>query len=103
MYKRLFLLSLLFLSACSFHVQVMLPTPTAIAVDTSTQAPISLPAAISTLTNTPTILTATPLPLPTFTPAPPQNSGATPIQFAPNGTYIDVPDNIAAGKSKTYS
>ena len=104
-YRFSFLLLLLSLSACTFQVDVLtpepstnLPSPTADSITTpSSSSPTDSPT--STLPASPT-LTFTPSILPSPLPA---NDGTYPIRFAANGTYSDVPDNIQAGSSKTYS
>ena len=98
-----FLLVTTFLSGCSFNLQIGTPE-----VLTDVSSPIT-----QTSTATPIIqilpATETPIPSPTFTftPEPPPSQpvigGASSIQFAPGGTYVDVLDSIAGGSSKTYS
>jgi len=89
------------LSACSFQAQTLRQEPTvepgsglltAPPVNTSTDTP--LPSVTST--NTPELL-------PAFTSTPLEHvEGIYPIQFAPNGTYIDLADILYPGESNTY-
>jgi len=109
-YRFLFLLLLFSLSACTFQTEVLTPQSV---VDPDSRT--ATPPPFSTFTYTPytselDMLTATPPPYPTFTFTPaitsspfPINIGTVPIQFDPNGTYVDVVDTILAGTSKTYS
>ncbi|HKI55442.1 MAG TPA: hypothetical protein VJ987_15055, partial [Anaerolineales bacterium] len=102
---RLFVLILVttILSACSFNVQIGTSEPTTVISTPATQT--------NTLTPEVQIPTSTdtPIPPPTFTftpeapPLKPVSGGATPIHFAPGGTYVDVIDSIAGGSSKAYS
>jgi len=84
------------LSACTFQVDVVTPSASS-TVPPATSPALTLPAD-----------TPSPFPTPTFIPAIPpsplqENAGVYPIQFAPNGTYMDVVDSLLAGSSKTYS
>lgn len=112
MKTKLALLLLLFATACTFQVQVLTtPTPE------STEAVLAPYATATQPVNTEVFTTATatntPLPLPTLslpslTAVPSasltdQKAAPVPIQFSPNGTYVDVIDTILAGRSKTYS
>ncbi len=94
-----FLLLALILSACAA------PPVTETALESSQ---ISLPTATAVFTPlpTPTALPPTVAPtqgFPTFTPPTAQPGKPIEIRFPPNGTYIDFPDSLAAGASKTYS
>src|SRR5512133_3344598 len=97
-------ISLLFLftAACTFQVEVFntpTPKPTqAILIPVSTSTLAVINDSLPTLTPLPTFTT-----IPPASPLPAINSGVSPIQFAPNGTYADIIDSIMAGKSKTYS
>lgn len=109
-YRFLFILLLFSLSACTLQVNVLTPQPLD-DPDSRTATPPPFPTFTFTLeTSELGTLTATPPPYPTFTltptitPSPlPRNVGTVPIQFEPNGTYVDVVDTILAGTSKTYS
>jgi hypothetical protein len=98
---KLISLILLLTTACTFQVDVLdtpAPQPTQAVISPATPTLVISPEA-----------SATPLPLPTLTPtntaesAPIGNTDIVPIQFGPNGTYVDILDSILAGKSKTYS
>jgi hypothetical protein len=99
-YKLLFTFLIVILSACSFNIQVV--TPEALA-DTAISVTLAN-------TETPEIQIKTPsespTPLPTFTDVPqvstplPVSGNASPIHFAPGGTYVDVIDSIAGGSIK---
>jgi hypothetical protein len=105
---RLLPLILLLTTACTFQVEVLdtpvAPEPTSIA---------SLPPPATS--NISQDVSATPPSSPTVSatntatnssnPSPAVNPGssASPIQFGPDGTYVDILDSITAGKSKTYS
>ena len=91
------------ISACTFQVNV---------IETPTPAATVLPTESSTSNPVPTSTSAaTQQPLPTFgainasplSPVGSPQSSVFPIQFSPNGTYVDVIDSIQAGESKTYS
>jgi hypothetical protein len=101
--KRVIILSvLLFVTACTYQVQVITPEPS-LAPEVTAAQPTALPS----------IETVTPIPLPSPTAiivppaftstALPQATGIHPINFRPNGTYVDIADTILAGTSKTYS
>lgn len=101
--KFIVLVSLL-ASACTFQVEVLnTPTP---------ESPASLLVPPATpVPSVSTDLSATPPPLPTLSatntplsaPSVSPSASAAPIQFGPNGTYVDVIDSIPAEKGKTYS
>src|SRR5215216_2369800 len=101
-FKPLSLFLVFLISACTFQMEVLTtPTP---------QPTEEVLPPFETATPFATVeLSATPLPLPTFTAtntathATSQSNGVHPIQFAPNGTYVDIIGSIPAGKSKTYS
>lgn len=102
-FKYLTLFLIIALSACTFQVDI---------IETPTPAATIVPIESLTATAIPTLNeSATPVPLPTIAatntalPASvitPQGS-MFPIQFAPNGTYVDIVENLKAGESKTYS
>jgi hypothetical protein len=94
-YRFLFLLLLLSLSACSFQVDVLTPEPSAIL---TVSTPTTVVATELLSATPPTIPTLAPTTVP-GTPDP----NIIPIQFSPNGTYIDVAGGIQAGSSETYS
>lgn len=90
------------MSACTFQVDV---------IETSTPAGAVLPIDSSTSTPIPTAdHSATPPPLPTLsvtnTSLPASVGGPAdpsfPIQFAPNGTYVDIIETLRSGEIKTY-
>ena len=102
-YRFWFFLMLMSLSACSFQMEVITPNA---ALGTITPNPTLPPDASITPTTFPEseLPTVTALPSPVFTPSLlPRDLGIFPIQFAPNGTYVDVLDTILGGTSKTYS
>lgn len=90
------------IAACTFQVDVIetpLPSETVAAVSstsTSTPAPdhSATPLPLPT-----TEATSTTLPISTVV----QQGSTYPIQFGPNGTYVDIIDSIRGGESKTYS
>jgi hypothetical protein len=95
-YRFLILLFALSLSACSFEVDVVTPPANA-------TLPPNTPVVVSSQTDTP-IPTAIPSLTPSTIPTPLQEVGGIyPIQFAPNGTYVDLVDSLNAGTSRTYS
>ena len=98
MKKLPFLLLALILSACAA------PSVTETAPES---ARISLPtAAALTPFPAPAALSPTAAPtqgFPTFTPPTAQPGKPIEIRFPPNGTYLDLPDSIPAGGSKTYA
>jgi len=103
-YKLLILLLITtILSACSFNVAVGTPEIPTVVVEPATQTDTATPI-IQILP-----ATETPLPPATFTitpeapPPQPVTGGASPIHFAPGGTYADIIDDISGGSSKTYS
>jgi hypothetical protein len=104
----------LFLSACSFQVQMLTPPPVAHEGDTTegltslTTEPISTPTVFPGLEDR----TATPAALPTISfpsqastalTVTPSDLGIAPIHFAPNGTFVDVTDSLTVHTSKTYA
>lgn len=109
MKTKLLPLLLLFTTACTFQVQVLntpTPQPTALEIISPQATPtvlfnVALSATALPLptVNAPDIVTNTPVPVQAANPG----VSASPIQFGPNGTYTDVIDSLAAGKSKTYS
>ena len=110
MKTKLISLILLFTTACTFRVEVLY-TPTPESTETVI-VPVesATPVVSADLSATPLALpTNTALPLPAFTATVPPTQAPLvtpkvfPIQFAPNGTYVDVIDSILAGRSKTYS
>lgn len=95
-YRFLLFLLAISLSACSFNVDMVTPSPA------STLPPATPPALV--------LPSDTPSPFPTSISNPgvtstplQQNSGVYPIQFALNGTYVDILDSLTAGDSRTYS
>ncbi len=105
-YRFLILCLLVGLTACAFQVQVVTPEADLDLAATFTPPPFP------TVTALPPQLiiqpSATPLPLstlePTFTATPlPVSLGTVPIKFVPGGTYVDLPDRLSYGTSKTYS
>jgi hypothetical protein len=97
---------LLLTTACTFQVEVLeTSTPqqsTSIAVIPSPATPTSIVSQDVSVTPPPIpTLSATSTSLPAQVAKP--EGTASRIQFSPNGTYADVIDSIAAGKSKTYS
>ena len=98
-FKLLSLFLMFVMSACTFQVDIL---------DTPSPQPTSIPMTIVP-SPIPQEDSATPPPLPTLNatntslPAPDGNTSVVPIQFGPNGTYVDIIDSILAGKSKTYS
>ncbi len=109
MKSNLLLLLLLFTTACTFQVQVFdtpTPQPTAMAIIPPLATPTALFNLVPSATSMP-LSTVSAQELATNTPLPAQaanpGTSASPIQFGPNGTYADVVDSLAAGKSKTYS
>ncbi|HEU0295755.1 MAG TPA: hypothetical protein VFR47_23650 [Anaerolineales bacterium] len=107
---RLLPLILLLMTACTFQVDVLdtpvPPQPTSMAIDPSPVSPTSIISqdVSATPPSTPTVGAANTA-TNTSLPAPVANPGVSvsPIQFGPNGTYVDVLDSITAGESKTYS
>lgn len=107
--RLLISLLFIFLTACEFQSQVILPEPQS-SVDLQTPTPLVFPlpassfsAELATLTSTltePTTFISTPTT--TSTPVP-VNLGIFPIRFAPGGTYFDIVDGISYGTSKVYS
>ena len=101
---KIICLLLLSTTACTFQVDII-ETPTAQPSERTFSPPAT---AASTLSLD---LSATPSPLPTLSPtsttAPASVSkpggSIYPVQFAPNGTYVDILDSVPAGQSKTYS
>lgn len=101
--KCLTLCFLVALSACSLQVDVI-ETPTPGVTVPPTEATPSTPAV--TLESS-----ATPPPLPTYGPtntfvpasAMGQSVAVSPLQFGPNGTYVDIIESIKGGAGKTYS
>ncbi|MFT3893067.1 MAG: hypothetical protein QM730_15670 [Anaerolineales bacterium] len=103
-YRSLILLFTLSLSACSFNVDLVTPIPAA-TLPPATAAAIIAQAETATPVPVPSA-SASPIPtvIPAVTSAPVQSgTGASPIQFAPNGTYVDIRDSLNAGTTKTYS
>jgi hypothetical protein len=101
---------LLLTAGCTFQVDVLdTPAPTQLAstaIVPSPATPTSIVSPDVSATPPPTnTLSATDTATNTSLPAPEANPGvsASPIQFGPNGTYVDVLDSIMAGQSKTYS
>ena len=97
-YRFLILLFVLSLSACSFNVDIVTPA--------ATLPPATAPAVIALADTATPIPSASPIPtaISVVTSAPVQQStGASPIQFAPNGTYVDIQESLNAGSTKTYS
>lgn len=102
--RQRFLCSILLtsLSACTFQVSVLAPdgqTATLPAIEPVSDSSVN-----------PNGFTATPpqlstlAPISTIPPSPsPGSIGVYPLQFEPNGTYLDTVDSILAGTSKTYS
>jgi len=93
-------------TACTFQVDILdTPVPSQATASAIVPAPETAAPTISD------DVSATSSPIPTLSatntsqPASVANPGisASPIQFGPNGTYVDILDSIPAGKSKTYS
>ena len=107
---RLLPLILLLTTACTFQVDVLdTPVPSQPTSFAITPSPATATSPISqdvsaTPPSSPTVSAANTA-TNTSMPAPVTNPGgsASPIQFGPNGTYVDVIDSILAGESKTYS
>lgn len=97
------LLLIIAISACTFQVDVIetsVPEAMALPSESSTFTPIPMTDLV--LTSTPMLTgnaTNTAIPASAITP----QGTIFPIQFAPNGTYVDILDSIQAGQSKTYS
>lgn len=97
------LLLIIAIPACTFQVDVIetpVPDATALPSQSSTLTPIATTELAAT--STPILIgdaTNTALPASAITP----QGSIFPIQFAPNGTYVDILDSIQAGESKTYS
>ena len=97
-YRFLILLLALSLSACSFNVDVVTSVPSAPPTLVS-QTETPFPSPIPTVEASPTAAFT-----PVIPPTPiPQVGGVYPVQFPPNGTYVDIVDSLSAGSSKTYS
>jgi hypothetical protein len=107
MIKKWILLVLLFMSACSFQVNVLQPQPSVpvpVTSPTSAASTSTLAVITPTLTETPVQLpTHTSQPLPSPTLAASNSSSIVPIKFAPNATFETIPGNIAEGASQIYS
>jgi hypothetical protein len=107
---RLLTLVALLTAGCTFQVDVLdtpVPSqPASVATVPSPATPTSIISADVSATppSSPTVRPANTA-TNTSQPAPATKPGASasPIQFAPNGTYVDILDSIMAGKSKTYS
>jgi hypothetical protein len=100
-YRLFVFLFVLSLSACSFNVDVVTPS-----------AEATIPPAVLPVDASPTSIPQTDTAIPSATPTAisevivtplPESSGVYPIQFPPNGTYVDIPDGLTAGTKKTYS
>ncbi|MGE5464341.1 MAG: hypothetical protein ACM3PS_13355 [Syntrophothermus sp.] len=105
---KLILFLLLFVSGCTFQVNVLEPqstgigstaSPTTPSISTST--PMA-PTATSTSTSAPTP-SDIPSPVPPITTGPSNASSIVPIVFAPNATSQGINGNIANGSSQSYS
>ena len=92
-YRQLLFLLVFCLSACSFQVDVVTP-PASPTIPPATSPAVLLPSD-----------TPSPLPNSTLPPSMPlqATTGVYPIQFPPNGTYVDVVGSLNAGTSRTYS
>ncbi len=110
MKSKIALVLALWLTACSFQVQVMTPPPS------NGDGSDELTRPVDVSVNTPTVFpgledrTATPSALPTVSfpshatlTVTPSDLGIALIQFAPNATFVDVTDTLAVHTSKTYA
>lgn len=103
MQRKFVLLLLLFSAACTYQVQVITPEPATSLGGLATQPATIPPVETSTPIIVPSSTAVNVLPTFTSTALPPPVAGVYPIKFNPNGTYVDVVDNILSGASKTYS
>lgn len=104
-FKPLSLFLVFLISACTFQMEVFnTPTPQASSIAIVPSPATSTPMVNPDVSATPP-LAPTLVPTNTFLPTHIINPSvsASPIQFSPNGTYVDVLDSISAGKSKAYS
>lgn len=107
--RKLITLLLLFVTACSFQVQMVTPPPTVNSTPLEIQPTVisststSIPSPTAVIVNPTDVFVATKSAAGTVATMTSQNLGTTPIQFAPNGTYVDLVDSITVGSSKTYS
>jgi len=108
MKKLLSIMLLLLLSGCSFHVQKVTPdisnalTPINAQPDVSTFHPTEIPPPTLDVNATNDFI-ATKSAAGTVPTEALQNVGAFSIQFAPNGTYVDLSDSLSANQAKTYT
>jgi hypothetical protein len=94
MKKFLFLLLIMFLSACAAPASA----PVAETVQSVQLTPIAVFTQIPMLTAVPPTEA-----FPTYTPPTAEPGQPNEIRFPANGTYTDITDSIATGASKTYS
>jgi hypothetical protein len=97
MKKILFLLLIMFLSACAAPAAEKVPEAAQVIQFTPTVAFTEIP----TFTAIPPTIAPTEG-FPTYTPPTVEAGLPSEIRFAPNATYADVTDEIVAGGSKTY-
>lgn len=97
MKKILFFLLIVFLPACAAPVVETAPEAAQVILPTATV----VPTAAATFTAIPPTIAPTEG-FPTFTPPTVEAGQPIEVRFPPNGTYVDVTDNIVTGGSKTY-
>jgi len=108
MKKLLSIMLLILLSGCSFQMQRVTPDisktlpPVSEQPDVPTFPATETPPAMLDINATDDFV-ATKSAAGTVPTETPQNVGAYSIQFAPNGTYLDLVDSISVGTSKTYT